>query len=570
MAMRSSSVETRGAPSAFGSSKVFAPEAVATIGVTLLVSVLVLAPIIAVALGALKDEGGLTLAPLLEALSSRKLIGNTLMVGIATTCVALILGGGLALILVRANTPGRAWLEQFVILPLYVTPLLTAIAWSWLGAPKGGLINLVAGLLGLPDNLVNLHGGGGIVFVAGLAYAPLPYLLIGGALRGMDPTLEDSARVHGASPARTLLHVTLPLMLPAAFGSAILVFVQAIGLFSVPAVLGMPSGFYVVGTEIYRLIDSYPPRIVEAASWGLLLLVLTAALVSAQAYILERRSFVTISGKAFRPRLARLGGVRYLLAALCWVYVAAAVILPVLTLLWAALVNFITADPRLMAFDLRHFRYVLFTYPKTLIATLNSLTLGVATATLVCGLGLAIAWIALRTRSPIRGALDQLSTMPLAIPSMVLALGLLWTYVGLKLLPIYGTIFILLVAYVTHYLPFGVRASAGALRQLHPELEDAARVSGAGLVKTLALIVFPLTRPTLAATWTLLFILAMQEVSSSILLYSSRSTVLSVAVFDLWEAGNVNALAALGVLQLAVTFVALAFVAGARRQAIAA
>src|SRR5262249_54088868 len=148
--------------------------------------------------------------------------------------------------------------------------------------------------------------------------------------------------------------------------------------------------------------------------------------------------------------------------------------------------------------------------------------------------------------------LDQVSMVPLAIPSMVLALGLLWTYVGLRWLPIYGTIWILLLAHVTHYLPFGVRAGTGALRQLHPELEDAARVTGAGWTKTIRWVTFPLTRPTLIATWTLLFILSMQEVSSSILLYTSRTTVLSVAVFDLWEAGNVNALAALSVLQLAI------------------
>ena len=160
--------------------------------------------------------------------------------------------------------------------------------------------------------------------------------------------------------------------------------------------------------------------------------------------------------------------------------------------------------------------------------------------------------------------------MPLALPSIVLALGLLWTYVGLNLVPIYGTIVILLVAYVTHYLPFGVRAASGALRQLHPELEDAARIAGASLAKTLRFVGLPLTRPTLVATWTLLFVLAMQEVSASILLYTSRTTVLSVAVFDLWEAGNVNALAALSVLQLAVTFVALAFVLRARQREVAA
>lgn len=545
-------------------------ETALTAGLCAIVAALVLAPVFAVVLGATQETGGLSLRWLVNVVSSARVIGNTLLVGFGTTILAVLIGGALALMLVRIDTPGRGPLEQCVILPLYITPLLTAIAWSWLGSPRGGLLNIVGReLLGI-DGFVNLHGAAGVVFVSALAYVPLPFLLVAGALRAMDPALEDSARVHGASAANAFARVTLPLVLPAALGSAMLVFVQAMGLFSVPAVLGMPSGFYVAGTEIYRLINNYPPRFGQAAAWGFLLLAVTALLVWVHAALLERRSFVTVTGKAFRPRTVSVGRARHALAAFAWVYVAAAVILPVATLLWASLVNFITVDPKLMAFDLRHFRYVLFTYPKTYLAAQNSLLLGIATATLVCGLGLGIGWVLVRTQSRARGFLDQVSMMPLALPAIVLALGLLWTYVGGSWLPIYGTIFILLVAYVTHYLPFGVRAASGALRQLHPELEDAARVSGAGLFKTLRLVVFPLTRPTLAAAWTLLFILAIQEVSASILLYTSRTTVMSVAVFDLWEAGNVNALAALSVMQLAVTFVALTLVLRMRQRAVAA
>jgi iron(III) transport system permease protein len=548
-----------------------AAESALAAGLSLLVAILVLAPLLAVVLAAVQDGTGISARWIATALASTRIIGNTLLVAVGTTVLAVAVGSTLALVLVRIDTPGRSVLEQFVILPLYVTPLLTAIAWSWLGSPRGGLINLFGReAFGLTERLVNLHSPGGVVFVSALAFAPLPFLFVAGALRAMDPELEDSARIHGAPAASAFARVTLPLALPAVLGSAILVFVQAMGLFSVPAVLGMPAGFHVIGTEIYRLLNNYPPRAGQAAAWGFLLLAATVVLVSVQAAVLDRRSFVTVTGKAFRPRLVAVGPVRHLLAAVVWLYVAAAVILPVLTLGWAALVNFLTVDLKLMAFDLRHFRYVLFTYPKTYLAATNSLLLGVATATLVCAIGLGVGWVVVRTRGRARGFLDQVSAVPLALPSMVLAVGLLWTYVGFSLLPIYGTIFILLVAYVTHFLPFGVRAASGALRQLHPELEDAARVAGAGLVKTLRLIVFPLMRPTLMAAWTLLFILAMQEVSASILLYTSRSTVLSVTVFDLWEAGNVNALAALSVMQLAVTFLALCVVLRARQREVAA
>jgi iron(III) transport system permease protein len=545
-------------------------ETAVTIGLSALVTLLVVLPLVAVAIGAATEMGGLSARPILAVLGAVRVIGNTALVGLGTTALAVGLGGLLALALARINTPGRELLSQLVPLPLYITPLLTAIAWSWLGSPRGGLIKLLfREALGI-ESLVNLQSAGGIIFVAGLAYVPLPFLLIGAALRGMDPSLEESARIHGATTAAALRLVTLPLVLPAMLGSAILVFVQAMGLFSVPAVLGMPAGFYVAGTEIYRLINSFPARVSQAAAWGFLLLAVTAGLIWAQNAFLNRRSYVTVTGKAFRPRTLEIGGSRYVLAALAWLYVVAAVLLPVATLIWAALINFITIDPKLMAFDLRHFRYVLFEYPKTYLAMRNSLVLGAAAATCACALGLGVGWVIVRTRSAARSYLDQVSMFPLAMPSMVLALGLLWVYTRTPMLPVYGTIWILLIAYVTHYLPFSVRASSGALRQLHRELEDAARMSGASWTKTIRWITFPLTRPTLVATWTLLFILSMQEISSSILLYTSRTTVLSVAVFDLWEAGNVNALAALSVIQLAITFVALAIFIRARHREVLA
>ena len=502
---------------------------------------------------------------LARVLSGTPILFNTLLVGACTMAGALMLGGALALVLVRIDTPGRSVLEPLVLLPFYITPLLTAIAWSWLGSPKSGLLNLAAG-----RSLIDMHTPAGVVFVATLSYAPLPFLLIAGALRAMDPALEESARVHGGSARLAFRRVTLPLVLPAALGASVLVFVQAMGLFSIPAVLGMPAGFSVAGTEIYRLLNTYPPRLAQAAAWGLVLLVVTAGLVWLQEWFLNRRSYVTITGKAFRPRLVHVGRARWALAAFGWLYVFLAVILPVLALIWAALVNFVSTDTGLMQFGLQHFRYVLFTYPKTELAARNSLMLAVLAATAIGVLSLGIGWIAVRRRGLGARVIEQLAMAPLAIPSIVLALGILWTYAGLDILPIYGTAGVLLVAYVAHFLPLGTRAMAAAMRQLHPELEDSARVCGAGLLRTLRRVVIPLTRPSLAAVWTLVFVLALQEVSASILLYTSRSTVLAVAIFDLWEAGNVNALAALGVLQLGVTFLALLALAGLRQRAVAA
>ncbi|MGE0719054.1 MAG: ABC transporter permease [Alphaproteobacteria bacterium] len=527
---------------------------------------MVIVPLLAVLRTGIDEPDGFTLRYFADVFRSPRTIINTLTVGVGATVIAIAIGGGLALILARTNAPGRRLLERLVVVPLYITPLLTAIAWSWLGSPKGGLVNLAAReAFGIPT-LIDLQSPLGVVLVTALSYVPLPFLLIGGALRNMDPSLEESARVHGGSSALTLRAVTLPLVLPAALGSALLVFVQSIGLFSVPAVLGMPSDFFVATTEIYRLLDNYPPRVGQAAAWGLVLLALTASLIWLQARILGRRSYVTVTGKAFRPRTIELGRVRWLLSGFVWLYVTLAILLPVAVLVWAASISFLTIDVHLMEWSWKHFHYVLHQYPKTYLALQNSIMLGLATATLVVALGLAVSWVVVRSKRPVRHYLDQVSMFPLSTPAMVFALGLLWVYVGVRFLPIYGTIWILLLSYVTHYLPFGVRSAGGALRQLHPELEDAARVTGASWSRTMRWVTFPLTRPTLAAAWTLLFVMSMQEVSSSILLYTSRTVVLSVTVFDLWETGNPNALAALGVIQLALTFAIVAFAVRSRHR----
>ncbi|MBV9753087.1 MAG: iron ABC transporter permease [Hyphomicrobiales bacterium] len=525
------------------------------VGAGIVVALLVLPPLLA----AMTASVGAEFAPL----HRPDIVLNTLLLGVTTTVLAVAGGTGLALALVP-GVPGRAMLERLIVMPLYLTPLLTAIGWSWLASPRSGLVNLLLRNVLGPGFAINVISASGVIVVSTLAVMPLPFLLVSDALAGIDASLVEAARVHGAGPRTIVRRIVLPLLAPAALASALLVFVQAVGLFSVPAVLGMPADFNVATTEIFRLLESYPPRVGEAASWGLLLLAITALLTFGQSLLLGRRSFATMSGKGFRPSTKPPRG-RRSRATLAWLYVVLATVLPLLALLWAASVSFVAGDLRLTRFSTLHFDNVLFAYPKTWIAARNSTLLGVLTATIVCLLGLLVSWVILRTRQAGRGLIDQLSMVPLSVPAMVFALGLLWVYVRLPL-PIYGTLSILLIAYVTHYLPFGVRAASAALRQLHPELEEAARIAGATWFGTMRRITLPLLRQTMIASWALLFIMAMQEVSSSILLYSSSSIVLSVAVFDLWENGNPSDVAALGFVQLAASFVVVGLALRARHQ----
>jgi iron(III) transport system permease protein len=530
-------------------------EAVLGGGVTALVGLLVLPPLVAVVLAGADADFVPARHP--------DIVLNTLVFGLAATVGALAVGTALALAL-APGIPGGALLERLVTMPLYLTPLLTAMGWSWLGSPKSGLLNVALhAVFGLGVTL-NMISAGGAIAVTALAAAPLPFLLVSDARRALDPALLEAARVHGARPLLVFRRIVLPLLLPALAAASVLVFVQSIGMFSVPAVLGMPAGFHVATTQIYSLLETYPPRVGDATAWGLMLLAVAVTLIVAQAALLGRRSFVTITGKTSRPA-PQLPQAPRLRAAVAWVYVTVATALPLLTLLWAASCRFITADFGRMQFSAEHFSYVLFAYPKTWLAVRNSCLLAVLTATLVALFGLAVAWVVLRSRQRGRALLDQLSMVPLGMPAMVFALGLLWVYVAVPL-PIYGTLGILLIAYVTHFLPFGVRTAGAALHQLHPELEEAARVAGASWLRTMRRIVFPLVQPAALAAWVLLFVMAMQEVSSSILLYTSHSLVLSVAMFDLWENGNPSDVAALGCLQLGVSCAVIGIVLGLRRR----
>jgi iron(III) transport system permease protein len=514
-----------------------------------IVTLLVLPPLAAVALAG----AGAGFAPIREP----GVVANTLLFGVAITAASLAVGVSLALAL-APGVPGRAALERLIVMPLYLTPLLTAMGWNWLASPKSGLINLILHAMLGSWATINVISPAGVILVSALAMAPLPFLLISDALRGLDPSLIEAARVHGASRRLVFCRITAPLLLPATLASALLLGVQTIGMFSVPAVLGLPAGFNVATTEIFQLLENYPPRIADATAWAMLLLAISIALTVAQSAFLGRRSFVTITGKTSRPVVGRpmAGRARAILAL---TYIALATVLPLAALLWAAISVFVPADLKLMQFTSQHFSFVLFGYPKTWLAARNSLLLGMLTASVVCGIGLAVSWVVLRGRGRGRSILDQVSMAPLSVPAMVFALGILWVYVRLPL-PIYGTVLVLLIAYATHYLPFGVRTTNAALRQLHPELEEAARIAGASWSRAIGRITLPLVQPTMLAAWILLFVMAMQEVSASILLYTSHSIVLSVAVFDLWENGNPSDVAALGFVQLAISFVVVTLV----------
>lgn len=483
-------------------------------------------------------------------------IVNTLILAGGTSLFAIISGTGLAWVVVRTNTPGRRMIEVASVIPFILTSFVGALAWILLASPGLGLINQLWHFLGFESELVNIYSLAGMIFVGAVHDMPLVYLMVASALRSMDPTLEEASLASGAGPWQTMLRVTLPLVSPAIFASGLLVFVLAAEQYGVPAVLGSPAKIRVLTTAIVETGVVYPPRHGLGASLSVTLLVIALVGLWIQRQAMGARSYTTIGGKGTRPRRVELGAVRWVLFVACAIYLLLAVVLPFSTLFVSSIRTVWTADFRWAQFTLENYRWILFEYPITQRAITNSLFLAVVGATIGILFCAIISFLSLRTRLPGRKLIDYLSMLPLGFPGVVLAYGLLQAWISPPLV-LYGTIWILMVAYITRDLPLGVRATSSTLVQIHPELEESSLSCGANWFQTLKNITFPLLKPGIIAGWILLFVSFTRELSASILLYSPRLEVLSVAIYDMYYDGNFRGLSALAFLQILLALVML-------------
>jgi iron(III) transport system permease protein len=536
------------------------PLFVVHLAVILVLCVLVLYPIaIIVNQSVRNDDGGLSLDWYLLAYSNLRnyqAILNTLLIAAGSALFAIAVGTLLAWAVVRTDMPGRRLVELASIIPFISTPLVGALAWILLASPQTGLINQAWRYLGGAGSVVDIYSIWGIIFVEAVYETPLVFLLVSGALRSMDPTLEEAARSAGAGMVRTALRITLPLVLPAILAGGLLVFILAAEQFAVPAVLGTPGKIRVLTTSIFEAQSVYPARDGLAAALSGILMVIALGGLWLHKRLLAGRSFVTVKGKSAPARRVRLGGLRYVLLGICCLYLVLAVALPLSTIFLSSIRKIWTADFHWEQFTLDNYRVVLFAYPAAQRAIVNSLLLAVIggfATILFCAL---ISFLSLRTRYPGHKLLDVLAMIPAGFPGIVLAVGLLHAWISPPLV-LYGTIWILYVAYLTRYLPLGVRAVSASLMQIHPELEESAAMSGASWFQTFRHIVLPLLKPGLAAGWALLFVAFTRELSASILLYSPKLEVLSVVIYTMYQEGGFRTLSALTMLQVAIAVVVL-------------
>jgi iron(III) transport system permease protein len=532
----------------------------AYVAVILFLCVLILYPTYILLDQSVRDEaGGYSFVWYVQAyttLRNYQAILNTIIIASGTALLAVVVGSFLAWAVVRTDMPGRRMVELASIIPFISTPLIGALAWILLASPQTGLINQAWRFLGPADALLNIYSMWGIIFVEVLYETPLVFLLVAGALRAMNPTLEEASLSAGAGVLRTSVHVTLPLVLPSILAGALLVFILAAEQFAVPAVLGTPAKIRVLTTNIFEAQSVYPARHGLAAALSVTLLAIALGGLWLHKRMLGARSFTTVSGKSAAPRRLELGRLRWPMLGGCLLYLLLAVVLPLAAIFVSSIRTIWTADFRWEQFTLNNYYTVLFAYPAAQRAIVNSLFLAVVGATATILLCAFIAFLSLRTRLPGHKLLDTLSMVPMGFPGIVLAVGLLHAWISPPLV-LYGTIWILFVAYMTRYIPVGVRAVSASFAQIHPELEEASLSSGGNWLQTFRHINLPLLKSGIFAGWALLFVAFTRELSASILLYSPRLEVLSVVIYDMYQEGSFRTLSALTALQILIAIAVL-------------
>jgi iron(III) transport system permease protein len=503
-----------------------------------------------------------------SSVQTAKLFLNSVVFAAGTAAFSLIVGTTLAWMNERTNTPFKRLFFGLALVPLIIPGILFTISWIMLASPKIGIFNLVLqSWFGTNYVFFNVYTMWGMIWVDGLHYSPMAFLLMTAAFRSMDPALEESAAMSGANLWQVVRRITLALSWPAIFATLLILFVRAIESFEVPALLGMPAGIFVFTSAIYEAIHRYPSQVGLAASYGVTLLVLTSAGVWFQSRLSSSgQRYSTVTGKGFRPRRIDLGPWRWVTAAIFIVYFLLIVAAPLFVLVWSSIQKYysVPSMAALANLTLDPYRFVL-SHPTFLRAVGNSLLLCVASATIIMLVTAVICWITVKTRIPGRWLLDNLASLPIVFPGLVLGLAIMVFYLNVDV-GIYGTIWILLLAYVTRFMPYGIRYNTASMLQIHKELEESAAMSGASWGSAFVRIVLPLLKPGLIAGWIYIAIVSLRELSSSILLYSPGTEVVSIMIWELWENGQYVELSALGVMLIVLLFVMvmLAQLAGSR------
>ena len=504
------------------------------------------------------EQGSATLANFRALVADPEMLQPLLLslfVAFAVALAGALVAAPLAWLVARSDLPGKAAIRLLVLASFVTPPFLGAVAWEILAAPNSGLLNEAWRLaLRLPrsEHLFNVYSVAGLIFVLVTYTFPYIFILLTNGLERIPADLEEASAMLGARRLRTTLKVTLPLALPALLAGTLVVFLEAMNNFGAPAIIALPAGLQTITTKIWTLFQ-FPPQPGLAAAAAVPLLVVTVALLQVQRRLLGRRGFAVVGGKGARVALVRLGRWKAPAVLFAVAVVTIAVLLPYLALVLSAFSRTLTISLTPGNFTLRNILFVFRELSATRISLWNSIVLGVTTATAGTLLTLVIAYVVARRALPFWRWLGFLATVPIAIPSVVLGVGLFLAYTHPPVV-LYGTLGILFVAFLTIELPIGYQQFQAAFRGLNPELEEAARILGAGRLRLLRDITAPLLWSAVISTWCLVFVAAIRELSAAILLFTADTKVLSVLIYDLNETGDPGAIAVVGITMLLITF----------------
>jgi iron(III) transport system permease protein len=486
---------------------------------------------------------------------------TTVTLAVSSGVICCAVAAPMGWLVARTDMPFGNAIRSLVMASFVTPPFLGAIAWELLAAPNSGLLNKAYRALAgaeMDEYLFNIYSLPGLIFVISCYTFPYVFVLVANALDRIPGDLEDASAILGGRTWTTARRITIPLALPAVLAGALVAFLQAMTLFGSPAILALPAGFHTMTTKIWSLFQ-YPPKPELAAAASLPLLVLTIVLLRAQQLVLGRRGYSVVGGKTGEPRLVRLGWLKWAALALAFGVLMLPVFLPYFALFNATFSKVASQPIWFDNFTFRNIYFVFFELSATKPALQNTFILGTLAATIGTVLALVIAYLTARQAVTGYRALGFLATAPIAIPGIVLGVGLFLSYTRPPFV-LYGTLWILLIAYITIELPAAYQQLQSAFRAVHGDLEDASRILGATRLQTLRQITAPLLRTSVIATWCFIFVSVMRELSAAIMLFTSETRPMSVLIFDLKESGDLAAIAVLGLTMLIVTFVVVTLV----------
>lgn len=530
--------------------------------VILVISYLVLVPLGMLVYGSLSTAapgkaGQLTFAHYLQAYgrtSTYKAFANSVVYAVGSSVLAFVFGTFLAWVSQRTNTPGKRLIFVGTLFPVFIPSVLMTVSWILLLSPEVGVLNKWWLMLSGADSpLFDVYTMGGMIWVGGILEIPLAFLWMWPAFSSMDPSLEEASQACGANTLETLCRVTLRLLTPAMVATWLIVFVRQLESFAVPGLLGMPKGIYVLATEIYLTTTKTPRNTNLASAYGvfLILITLVGIFFYLRATSLSSR-YATITGKGFKPAIIDLGVWRYFTLLVSLLLVLLLVGLPLFALFFTSFLPFLQAPTleSLSRLTLDNY-YEALNYDVAFRSFKHSILLGIGAGFLTMLLTLVAGWFVVRSQAPLRKAVDLIASLPVAMPGVVVGLSVMWVYLTVPI-PIYGTLWILLVAYITRFLPYGMRIAYSSFSQIHKELEEASYASGGSWWNTFHRISVPLLAPAVFIGTFYIALRVIRELPTSIMLTHFGTEVFSVTIYDLWEGGYTGRLAAVGVLAIVV------------------